>query len=124
MFGRLTWVGGFGAGYVLGARAGRERYDQIAGRVRELWSDPQVREKAGQAQQVVKERAGQAQQVVKEKAGQTQQLVRRNRVGGANGNGAESDSGHVSGAGTESGTTRPSAGSGSPASPAAGSGTS
>ena len=69
MIGKLTWLVGFGAGYVLGARAGRERYDQIAGRAQELWSDPRVQEKAGQAQQVVKEKADQAQQVVKEKVG-------------------------------------------------------
>jgi len=69
MMGKLKWLVGFGAGYVLGARAGRERYDQIAGRAQELWSDPRVQEKAGQAQQVVKEKADQAQQVVKEKVG-------------------------------------------------------
>ena len=69
MMGKLKWLVGFGAGYVLGARAGRERYDQIAGKAQELWSDPRVQEKAGQAQQVVKEKAGQAQQVVKEKVG-------------------------------------------------------
>ena len=66
MMGKLKWLVGFGAGYVLGARAGRERYDQIAGKAQELWSDPRVQEKAGQAQQVVKEKADQAQQVVKE----------------------------------------------------------
>jgi len=69
MAGKLSLLVGFGAGYVLGARAGRERYDQIAGRAREVWRDPRVQEKAGQAQQVVKERAGHAQQVVKEKVG-------------------------------------------------------
>jgi hypothetical protein len=69
MMGKMKWLVGFGAGYVLGARAGRERYDQIAGRAQQLWSDPRVQEKAGQAQQVVKEKADQAQQVVKEKVG-------------------------------------------------------
>lgn len=34
-----------GAGYVLGARAGRERYDEIADRANKLWSDPRVQEK-------------------------------------------------------------------------------
>ena len=62
MVGKLKLLVGFGAGYVLGARAGRERYDQIAGKAQELWSDPRVQEKAGQAQQVVKEKASQAQQ--------------------------------------------------------------
>ena len=35
MIGKLKWLVGFGAGYVLGARAGRERYDQIAGKAQE-----------------------------------------------------------------------------------------
>ena len=69
MAGKLSLLFGFGAGYVLGARAGRERYDQIAGKAQELWRDPRVQQKAGQAQQVVKERAEHAQQVVKEKVG-------------------------------------------------------
>ena len=69
MMGKLKWLVGFGAGYVLGARAGRERYDQIAARAQELWSDPRVQEKAGQAQQALKEKADQAQQVVKDKVG-------------------------------------------------------
>ena len=94
MLGRLKWLVGFGAGYVLGARAGRERYDQIAGRAQELWSDPRVQEKAGQAQQMVKEKADQAQQLVKREGG-----------GKTNGNGAGSDSRRASGAGIESGTT-------------------
>lgn len=66
---KLSMLVGFGAGYVLGARSGRERYEQIADKARELWSDPRVQEKAGQAQQIAKERAGQVQQVVKDKAG-------------------------------------------------------
>jgi hypothetical protein len=67
MTGKLTLLIGFGAGYVLGARSGRERYDQIAGKAQQLWNDPRVQEKAGQAQQVVQEKAGQAGQAVKEK---------------------------------------------------------
>ena len=69
MMGKLKWLAGFGAGYVLGARAGRERYAQIAARAQELWSDPRVQEKAGQAQQALKEKADQAQQAVKDKVG-------------------------------------------------------
>jgi len=99
MVGKLKWLVGFGAGYVLGARAGRERYDQIAGRAQELWSDPRVQEKAGQAQQVVKEKADQAQQVVKEKVGDK-----------ANGNGAGSGSRSSSGASTATASTRSSTG--------------
>ncbi|WP_345523669.1 hypothetical protein [Nocardioides conyzicola] len=52
---------------MLGARAGRERYQQIAGKAQQVWRDPRVQDKAAQAQQVVKEKADQAGQVVKEK---------------------------------------------------------
>ena len=58
---------GFGAGYVLGARAGRQRYDQIVAKAQKVWHDPRVQEKAGRAADVAKERAGHATGVVKEK---------------------------------------------------------
>ena len=45
MAGKLTLLAGFGAGYVLGARAGRDRYDQIVGKARGVWEDPRVQEK-------------------------------------------------------------------------------
>jgi hypothetical protein len=76
MGGKATFLVGLGVGYVLGARSGRERYEQIAGRAQQLWRDPRVQEKAGQAQQLAKERAGQAQQLAKERAGQAQQLAK------------------------------------------------
>ena len=69
MAGKLKMLVGFAAGYVVGARAGRERYDQIAAKAQEWWRDPRIQEKAEQAQQVAKQKAGQAQQVVKEKVG-------------------------------------------------------
>ena len=93
MIGKLKWLVGFGAGYVLGARAGRERYDQIAGKAQEMWSDPRVQAKADQAQQLVMEKADQAQQVVKEKVGEK-----------TSGNGSGSRA--ASGASASSGTTR------------------
>ncbi|MGY1672959.1 hypothetical protein [Geodermatophilus sp. SYSU D00710] len=47
---KFSFLLGFGAGYVLGAKAGRERYEQILG----LWSDakdnPQLQGLAGMAQ--------------------------------------------------------------------------
>jgi hypothetical protein len=64
---KLSLLIGFGAGYVLGARSGRERYDQIVAKAQQLWRDPRVQEKAGQAQQLVQEKAGQAGEAVKEK---------------------------------------------------------
>jgi hypothetical protein len=102
MAGKLKWLVGFGAGYVLGARAGRERYDQIAGKAQEMWSDPRVQEKTGQAQQIVKEKADQAQQVVKGKVG-----------GKASGNGVGSGSRSSSSTTASSGTSSRRSGTGS-----------
>ena len=57
---KLSFLAGFGAGYVLGARAGRERYEQIASKAQGVWRDPRVQEKADQAQHLVKEKASEA----------------------------------------------------------------
>jgi hypothetical protein len=65
---KLTIMAAFGAGYVLGARAGRERYDQIASKSRQVWRDPRVQRKASQAQDVAAHTASQAASVVGEKA--------------------------------------------------------
>ena len=59
MGGKLGMLGGCGAGYVLGARAGRERYEQIVKQFQKARHDPRV-EKA--AEQVVGVAAAQAQQ--------------------------------------------------------------
>jgi hypothetical protein len=52
-------------GYVLGARAGRERYDQIVYQAHRLWTNPKVQRAASEAQ----ERAREAAPVVAEKVG-------------------------------------------------------
>ena len=44
MIRKLTLAAGFGAGYVLGAKAGTERYDQIVAKARELAGMPAVQE--------------------------------------------------------------------------------
>ena len=65
MYGKLLLVGiGFGAGYVLGAKAGRGRYNQIAKKADEVWNDPHVRQVRSDAQEFV----DQTTPVVKEKA--------------------------------------------------------
>lgn len=46
-----------GVGYVLGTKAGRERYEQIRGMAARVKDDPRVQEKAGQAADLAKEKA-------------------------------------------------------------------
>ena len=46
-----------GIGYVLGTRAGRERYDQIAGLATKVKNDPRVQDAAHQAAETAKAQA-------------------------------------------------------------------
>lgn len=55
MKGKLIVV--LGAGYVLGSRAGRQRYEQIKGAAERLWRDPRVQETASRAQHKVQQKA-------------------------------------------------------------------
>jgi len=57
---RLLVVSVGAAAYVLGARAGRERYDQISALARSLWRDPRVQKTASQAADVVRDQAPKA----------------------------------------------------------------
>jgi hypothetical protein len=50
---KLTLLAGVGIGYVLGTRAGRERYEQIRSSVKKLASNPTVQSAAGKAQDTV-----------------------------------------------------------------------
>jgi hypothetical protein len=45
------------AGYVMGARAGRERYEQIVATTRRFWNDPRVQRQASAAVDLAKDKA-------------------------------------------------------------------
>ncbi|MCZ2813175.1 MULTISPECIES: hypothetical protein [Modestobacter] len=47
---KLSFLAGFGAGYVLGAKAGRERYEQIRRVYNHAKDDPRLQTAAGVAQ--------------------------------------------------------------------------
>lgn len=55
---KLTFLAGLGVGYVLGARAGRERYDQIADATRSVWRKPEVVQARESAKQTAASGAG------------------------------------------------------------------
>jgi hypothetical protein len=54
---KLLLLAAFAVGYVLGARAGRERYEQIMSTMMRVKNDPRVQEKAHQAVDVAKAQA-------------------------------------------------------------------
>jgi SLT domain-containing protein len=66
MKGKITLLAGTAIGYVLGTRAGRERYEQIKSQAQSLWGNPKVQEKAAQAQDFAKQKAPEVQQKVKD----------------------------------------------------------
>jgi hypothetical protein len=77
MKGKLIFVTGVGLGYVLGTRAGREKFDQMVAQARRFWESPTVQEAVG----VVQTQAGQlydeGKQVVSD---QVHRLSHRNGV--------------------------------------------
>jgi hypothetical protein len=57
MRGKLLLVIGLAAGYVLGARAGRERYEDIKRAAGKLWNDPRVQHQVRNAEDFAKDKA-------------------------------------------------------------------
>jgi hypothetical protein len=64
---KLTFAVGFAAGYTLGAKAGRERYEQISRVFHGLAENPAVQSAAGMLQAQAGNVVGQAKQKVAEK---------------------------------------------------------
>ncbi|WP_430782145.1 hypothetical protein [Actinoplanes sp. G11-F43] len=50
MRGKLMFFTGLAAGFVLGSRAGREKYEEIRATAQKAWQHPTVQEAAGVAQ--------------------------------------------------------------------------
>jgi hypothetical protein len=68
-------------GYVLGARAGRARYEKIKAKAQSFWQSPTVQQKAVQAQEFAKERAPEVQQKLAEATSRVTSAV-ADKVGG------------------------------------------
>jgi hypothetical protein len=57
MRGKIVLLVGIGIGYVLGARAGRERYEDIKKAVRRFWDDPRVAHQVQNVEQFARDKA-------------------------------------------------------------------
>lgn len=55
MRGKLLFVSGLAVGYVLGARAGRKRYDQMRSTAAKVWESPGVQKQVHQVEDFVAE---------------------------------------------------------------------
>ncbi|MFJ7147852.1 YtxH domain-containing protein [Streptomyces sp. NPDC100445] len=91
---RLTFLAGLSLGYVLGTRAGRERYEQLKKSARQVTQNPAVRNTAETAAQQGRVYAGKAFHTVSDKVGDrvpesVAQRVRSLRERGVNGTGED-----------------------------------
>jgi hypothetical protein len=58
MRGKLLFVSGLAVGYVLGARAGRKRYDQMRSTAAKVWESPGLQKQVHQVEDFVAEALG------------------------------------------------------------------
>ena len=65
---KMTFLAGVGVGYVLGARAGRQRYEQLKSSAQGVWTNPKVQETVSQAQDFASHKAPEVQHKVMETA--------------------------------------------------------
>jgi len=68
MKGKILFVAGLGVGYVLGTRAGREKYEQLKAAALKLWNDPLVQKQVDAAEAFVKDKAPEVAEFVSDGA--------------------------------------------------------
>lgn len=81
MRGRLGFLIGFGAGYVLGAKAGTERYEQLRRLYENLTSSPTFQQASGRAKDVVGSGLEQAKDKASEGVSKATAAVKDKRSG-------------------------------------------
>jgi hypothetical protein len=81
MRGKILFVAGLAVGYVLGTRAGRQRYEQIKLAAKNVWESEPVQWAAGQAQDAVADVAdkavAQARKVIAQVSGESPATAKR-----------------------------------------------
>jgi hypothetical protein len=66
--GKILFVAGLGLGYVLGTRAGREKYDQLRTAALKVWNDPRVQKQVDNVEEFVKDKAPDVAEFVSDNA--------------------------------------------------------
>ena len=88
MIRKLTLAVGFGAGYVLGAKAGKERYAQIEAKFRELMGQPAVQDFTSNVTATASSAADKAKSTVNDKVEQVSDKVQSSSGSGSTGSGS------------------------------------
>jgi hypothetical protein len=68
MKGKILFVAGLGLGYLLGTRAGREKYDQLKATAQKVWNDPRVQKQVDAVEDFVKDKAPEVAEFVSDNA--------------------------------------------------------
>src|SRR5581483_11314620 len=71
MRGKMMFLGGLAAGFVLGSRAGRQAYDELVRNVQKVRENPTVQEAAGVVQEQATKLYSQGKETVTDKLGHT-----------------------------------------------------
>jgi hypothetical protein len=66
--GKILFVAGLGLGYVLGTRAGREKYEELRTAALKVWNDPRVQKQVDAVEDFVKDKAPDVAEFVSDNA--------------------------------------------------------
>jgi hypothetical protein len=66
--GKILFVAGLGLGYVLGTRAGREKYEELRQAALKVWNDPRVQKQVDAVEDFVKDKAPDVAEFVSDNA--------------------------------------------------------
>jgi hypothetical protein len=117
MKGKFLFVVGLGVGYVLGTRAGRERYEQIRKAAEDIWNQPKVQEGVGTVKDFAMSRVGDVSDAVLDGAKKLVKQVSGSQTSTTRSNGSSSASKSTgstsSGSSSRSAASKPKSGSGS-----------
>ena len=85
MKGKILFVAGLGLGYVLGTRAGREKYEELRTAALKVWNDPRVQKQVDAVEDFVKDKAPEVADFVSDNAKKVVAQVSGKKPGGSSG---------------------------------------
>lgn len=111
MRGKILLLTGLAVGYVLGAKAGREKYNQLKESAERLWNDPRVKQRVDQVEGFVKDKAPEVADFVTDNAKKVAGQVGGKKSSGSsrpNGTGSTASTGSSTASGSSTGSSGPS----------------
>ena len=85
MKGKILFVAGLGLGYVLGTRAGREKYEELRTAALKVWNDPRVQKQVDAVEDFVKDKAPEVADFVSDNAKKVVAQVSGKKPGASSG---------------------------------------